>query len=58
MENTCLFFGEFFFRNGEKMFQTDGSIQISEQENFGMLNKTTTEFCSKVLLLRRTFCII
>jgi len=34
MKKTCLFFGEFLFRNGEKMFQTDGSIQISEQEFF------------------------
>ncbi len=32
MEKTCLFFGEFVFRNGEKMFPTDGYIQISLQK--------------------------
>jgi hypothetical protein len=32
MEKTCLFLGELFFKNGEKMFQTDGSIQICLQK--------------------------
>jgi len=32
MEKTCLFFGEFVFRNVEKLFQTDGPIQISLQK--------------------------
>jgi hypothetical protein len=32
MEKTCLFFGELFFRNGEKKFQSNGSIQISLQK--------------------------
>jgi hypothetical protein len=43
MEKTCLFLRELFYKNGGKMFQTDGSIQICLQK-FGCWTRQQLNF--------------